>query len=113
MAGLPCRQFDPPCGLDSAEQGWSATPGSADPTGADVMGECANNWIDGVVADKVLIPAGLAPGDWVLQWRWDAEETSQVRPLGQAPPNPPPLGFPSQSAFRDQLDMINVLWYDN
>lgn len=27
---------------------------------------------------KVKIPADLAPGDYVLSWRWDAEQTPQV-----------------------------------
>ena len=30
------------------------------------------------VVDRVRIPAGLAPGRWVLQWRWDCEESDQV-----------------------------------
>ena len=25
-----------------------------------------------------LIPADLAPGDYVLQWRWDCEESDQI-----------------------------------
>jgi hypothetical protein len=30
------------------------------------------------IVDTVLIPAGLAPGDYVLGWRYDCEESSQV-----------------------------------
>jgi len=30
------------------------------------------------VVDNILIPADLTPGHWVLQWRWDCEETDQI-----------------------------------
>jgi hypothetical protein len=30
------------------------------------------------IFDKVKIPADLPPGDYVLSWRWDAEQTPQV-----------------------------------
>jgi hypothetical protein len=30
------------------------------------------------VEDKVKVPAALAPGDYVLSYRWDCEQTSQV-----------------------------------
>ena len=30
------------------------------------------------VVDSVRIPANLAPGEYVVQWRWDCEESSQV-----------------------------------
>eukprot|EP00937_MAST-01D_sp_MAST-1D-sp2_P003648 g3648.t1 len=30
------------------------------------------------IVDKVQIPAGIAPGHYVLQFRWDCEETDQV-----------------------------------
>lgn len=31
------------------------------------------------VLDRVRIPAGLAEGDYLLSWRWDCEESTQVR----------------------------------
>ena len=34
--------------------------------------------IIGVISDHVIIPETLPPGDYVLGWRWDAEETAQV-----------------------------------
>jgi len=71
--GIACRQFDPPCQDDV---GWGTTPGATDPS--DVMGKCSNNWIDGLVVDEVVIPADITPGDYVLGFRWDAEQTSQV-----------------------------------
>jgi len=30
------------------------------------------------IVDKVHIPAGLKPGEWVVSWRWDCEESTQV-----------------------------------
>jgi hypothetical protein len=30
------------------------------------------------IVDELSVPAGLAPGAYVLQWRWDCEETDQV-----------------------------------
>jgi len=36
--------------------------------------EVLNNWF---ISDKVQVPEGLE-GDYVLQWRWDSEQTAQV-----------------------------------
>jgi len=71
--GLPCRQFAPPCEED---HGWTITPGSSNPQ--DVMGKCSNNWVDGAIVDQVVVPSTLVPGPYVLGFRWDCEETSQV-----------------------------------
>ena len=30
------------------------------------------------IEDRVHVPADVAPGEYVLGWRWDAEMTSQV-----------------------------------
>ena len=30
------------------------------------------------VVDALRLPASLAPGEWVLSWRWDCEESTQV-----------------------------------
>merc|ERR1712039_1064514 len=30
------------------------------------------------IEDTLKVPADIAPGDYVLQWRWDCEMTSQV-----------------------------------
>lgn len=30
------------------------------------------------IVDTVAIPKGLTPGEWVLGWRWDCEESTQV-----------------------------------
>ena len=30
------------------------------------------------VVDEVLIPTGIEPGDYLLSWRWDCEQTTQI-----------------------------------
>ena len=30
------------------------------------------------IRDRVRVPTGLEPGDYVLGWRWDTEELPQV-----------------------------------
>jgi hypothetical protein len=80
-----CRSFDPVCHEDPA-QPWYRLP---DPLSAaqgqpstvragDVEGRCSGDWTGGMIVDSVRIPSALAGGDYVLQWRWDCEETSQV-----------------------------------
>lgn len=42
-------------------------------------GPCAGNWPTTVIImDTVRIPADIAPGEYVLSWRWDCELTAQV-----------------------------------
>eukprot|EP00937_MAST-01D_sp_MAST-1D-sp2_P002610 g2610.t1 len=80
-----CRSFDPVC-RENASQPWFRLPdplsdaqGRGSPVRpGDVEGRCSGDWTSGYIVDTVRIPAGLAPGDWVLGWRWDCEETSQV-----------------------------------
>ena len=72
--GKGCRQFDPPCPWDD---GWYAQPGG--PThNIDVEGACSGDWTGGVIVDEVIVPSDLPPGDYVLGWRWDCEESTQV-----------------------------------
>lgn len=42
------------------------------------MGACSSDWVVGTIQDKVVIPKNLSPGDYVLGWRWDCEETAQI-----------------------------------
>ena len=42
------------------------------------MSQCSSDWVVGVISDRVLVPKDLPAGDYVLGWRWDAEETAQV-----------------------------------
>ena len=69
-SGPGCIQFPAPCPGGGARLPWS-TDGSG-------QGECSGDWTLGVIEDTVLIPTGLAAGDYVLGWRWDCEETAQV-----------------------------------
>jgi len=69
-SGPGCIQFPPPCPFDTGLYDWS-TDGSG-------QGECSGDWTAGLIADTVLIPGDLEAGDYVLNWRWDSEETAQV-----------------------------------
>lgn len=69
-SGPGCTQFPAPCPTDTGIYNWS-TDGSG-------QGACSGDWTAGVIEDTVLIPAGLAPGDYVLGWRQDCEETAQI-----------------------------------
>lgn len=73
VKGSACRQFSPPCPWDD---GWYSQPGRTH--SVDVEGACSGDWTGGVIVDQVLIPADLEPGEYVLGWRWDCEESSQV-----------------------------------
>eukprot|EP00929_Paragymnodinium_shiwhaense_P085984 TRINITY_DN46463_c0_g1_i1.p1 TRINITY_DN46463_c0_g1~~TRINITY_DN46463_c0_g1_i1.p1 ORF type:complete len:398 (-),score=38.86 TRINITY_DN46463_c0_g1_i1:33-1226(-) len=73
VTGPGCRQFDPPCPWD---EGWQSVPGH--PHSVDVEGACSGDWTAGLIVDQVRIPADLPAGDYVLGWRWDCEESSQV-----------------------------------
>ena len=80
-----CRSFDPVCEEDPAQPWYrlpdplSAAAGRRSPVRAgDVEGRCSGDWTGGMIVDSVRIPAALPPGDYVLGWRWDCEETSQV-----------------------------------
>lgn len=74
VSGPNCRQFDPKCPQD---EGWHRLPGQG-ARDTDVEGVCSGDWTAGVIVDHIIIPASLSPGDYVLGWRWDCEETSQV-----------------------------------
>lgn len=72
-SGPGCLSFPPPCPwdhglLDCHETGCHGTG----------MGACSSDWVVGLVSDMVLIPKDLKPGDYVLSWRWDCEETAQI-----------------------------------
>ena len=69
-SGPGCTQFPAPCPQDTGIYDWS-TDGSG-------QGACSGDWTAGVIEDTVLVPADLAPGDYVLGWRQDCEETAQI-----------------------------------
>eukprot|EP00656_Telonema_subtile_P001283 TRINITY_DN10590_c0_g4_i1.p1 TRINITY_DN10590_c0_g4~~TRINITY_DN10590_c0_g4_i1.p1 ORF type:complete len:434 (+),score=70.86 TRINITY_DN10590_c0_g4_i1:45-1346(+) len=73
--------FDPVC-QESQEciQGYSSFPhlapqGTCKCSGFSNGGPLLPNL---EVVDSVQLPAGLAPGKYVLQWRWDCEESDQI-----------------------------------
>merc|ERR1712176_1206777 len=73
-SGMGCRQFKPVC--EEGKPPWhKIEPASR---GGDVEGYCSGDWTGGEIVDQVRIPAGLKPGEYVLGWRWDCEETAQV-----------------------------------
>lgn len=41
-------------------------------------GWCSGDWTLGMVSDKVVIPADIKPGSYVVSWRMDCEETAQI-----------------------------------
>lgn len=47
-------------------------------------GACSGDWTLGMISDEVVIPKDIAPGKYVLSWRWDCEETAQVMHLSQS-----------------------------
>lgn len=73
-SGPACRQFPPPCPQD---RGWVADPKHKH-TDQSGQGECSGDWTRGSIVDRVRVPASLPPGDYVLGWRWDCEESTQV-----------------------------------
>ena len=89
----PCvwPTFDPPLpgmnftyGLPSPKSGLFGYSGghcmgnkTKDPECVCTSEEYADAMFSGVV-DKVRVPAALPPGDYVLSWRWDCEQTKQI-----------------------------------
>jgi hypothetical protein len=69
-SGPGCTQFPPPCPQDKGPEDWS--------TDLSFQGQCSGDWTTGLIADTVLLPADLPPGDYVLGWRNDCEETAQI-----------------------------------
>lgn len=60
------------------------------------------------IMDKVVIPSELSEGEYLLSWRWDCEESTQVwqncadirLTKDPAPPAPPPASAPPAPAPR-------------
>jgi hypothetical protein len=62
----PFYQFAPPCN---------------DPTPPSARGQgiCAGEWMHNITMyDYLQVPKHLAPGDYVLGFRWDCESSAQV-----------------------------------
>jgi len=52
----------------------------APPDAAPVPGLCSGWYGPDIleIVDRVRVPEYLAPGEYVVQWRWDCEESSQI-----------------------------------
>lgn len=72
-----CVSFKPPCPSDCTGDPHCPDPGHKTDSGTQ-QGDCSGDWTAGQIVDTVLIPADLPAGQWVLGWRWDCEETTQV-----------------------------------
>lgn len=72
--GTACRAFEPIC--EEATPPWHRIEPQA--RHSDVEGYCSGDWTGGMLVDRVQIPEWLPPGEYVLGWRWDCEETAQV-----------------------------------
>jgi len=73
-AGYKCREFPPPCKeIPDCEH-------TKFQYGQDATCLCSGAWgpYNMEIVDDVIIPAGLAAGEYVLGFRWDAEESHQV-----------------------------------
>jgi len=70
-----CREFPPPCKGEIPECEITKFL-----YGQDATCLCSGAWgpYNMEIVDDVIIPADLTPGEWVLGWRWDAEESHQV-----------------------------------
>ena len=77
ITDLACRQFNPTACEEDPSKPWGKLPGPTTRDG-DVEGKCSGDWTGGQLVDHVVIPAGLPAGEYVLGWRWDCEETTQV-----------------------------------
>jgi len=72
--GDQCREFPPPCKeIPNCEQ-------TNFKYGQDATCLCSGAWgpYNMEIVDDVIIPSGLVAGEYVLGFRWDAEESHQV-----------------------------------
>jgi len=76
-SGAKCIAFPPRCHGDT---GWSPinTTAGTHVAPTDVAGRCSGDATHLTIVDQLELPAELPPGDYVLGWRWDCEETAQV-----------------------------------
>lgn len=74
-AGL--TQFPEPLPGISGWPGHFGHDGGTDPTVPTSNNE-AGDYFPFSVVDKVLIPEDLEPGEYLMSWRWDCEQSSQV-----------------------------------
>lgn len=94
-----CTQFAPPCPFDD---GWYRGNATHMPTGTFLPdsnqheGWCSGDWTLGMVADRVVVPESLPPGQYVLSWRMDCEASRLHLPAAPAVPTLPPPNRPAR-----------------
>jgi hypothetical protein len=76
-----CPQFKSPC-MENDKPKWRPIDGSknaeiGDPED-DVEGKCSGDLTSASIVDAIIVPENLPGGDYVLSWRWDCEETTQI-----------------------------------
>jgi len=83
--GQHCKSFHcPGCGPPKyAADGACPDPQCSHHNLPKISTNYGDNWDhprvpSGTVEDAVIVPKDAAPGDYVLQWRWDCEATSQI-----------------------------------
>jgi hypothetical protein len=95
-----CKQFQSPACDESdptthdPSTAWHAVPGGDGSSG--VEGKCSGDFISGSIVDHVVIPKSLAPGDYVLGWRWDVRGSDHDH---HHHANPRPLTLPCSAAL--------------
>ena len=72
--GPNCVNFKPACNDSWLDVNMTDSAAGS----SEVQGECSGDWTNGQIVDRVHVPADLEPGAWVVGWRWDCEETTQV-----------------------------------
>ena len=78
MLGIPDTHHVSPGGERSED--WTFPPPCYDPTPPRTLGQgiCSGEWISNITMyDQLLVPS-VTPGEYVLGFRWDCEETAQV-----------------------------------
>lgn len=84
----PLRVCDEP---EACRSSTHPPPGSArhDPSEGAYPCTCSGSGVGDLhnleVVDELRLPANLEPGEWVLGWRWDCEESTQVRSASRDP----------------------------
>ena len=75
MSFEPMCEESPECAGATASAGWPAKNG----LDGTMMCKCSGRDLPALeVVDRVAIPADLPAGEWVLGWRWDCEQSTQV-----------------------------------
>merc|ERR1712096_567949 len=79
MNPIPCHQSGTPTFSPKCKEDPRCRPNTADSQYCRCSGDIANYGPYNLeIVDVVMVPAGLPPGEYVLGWRWDCEESNQI-----------------------------------